>query len=102
MSSVSVDGFRHLHGQLAGGNEDERGGSLGARAFSGSDPLQDREGERGRLPGAGRGLSEEIAAGQKGRNRLALDRCRLLVPELRERGEQSRIEPERGEAVRGG
>ena len=48
----------HLHGELAGGDEDQR---TDARAL-GAEALQQRQREGGRLSGPGSRLAEEVAA----------------------------------------
>ena len=54
------------------------------------------------LPGPGRRLGEEVAAGEQRRDRLALDRRRLLVAEARDGRQQPRVEVEVGETVGAG
>ena len=64
------------------------------------DHLQRRQCERSGLAGAGRGLAEEVLAGEEQRDGLALDRGRLFVAEVVERSEQFVAQPEVGEPVR--
>ena len=66
--------------------------------LAGGEPLQERQREGRGLAGAGRGLAEQVAAREQRRDRLALDRGRLLVAEVGERGEQLGAEAELGEA----
>ena len=61
--------------------------------------VEERQGERRRLAGAGRRLADEIVSGDEVRDRLALDRRRLLVAELGQRVEQLGSQAEVGEAV---
>jgi hypothetical protein len=56
--------------------------------------MQERERERGGLPRAGGGLGQHIAASQQRRDRGALDRGGLLVPEGDQRIKDARIEGE--------
>ena len=58
--------------------------------------------ERGGLAGAGRGLAEQVAAGEQGRDRLALDRGGLFVAERGERLDEGGGEAEVGEGGHGG
>jgi hypothetical protein len=58
---VTVEGFRHLHGQLAGGHEHENGrtrwlGRLGAVE------LEQRESKGRGLASAGRGLAQQVSS----------------------------------------
>jgi hypothetical protein len=101
--SVAVDGLGDLHGQLAGGHEDERAGHAIGGSLSGQ-PLDRREGEGGRLAGPGRRLGKEVAALEQRRDRLALDRRRLLVAEPGEPGDELAPQAEGAEtvAIRGG
>ena len=84
---VLVDRFRDLHGELAGGHEDEAVGAA-ARAAAADDPLQHRQGEGGRLSGAGRRLAQHVAALEQHRDRLALHGRRLFVAEGRGGGHE--------------
>ena len=63
------------------------------------DPLQHRQRERRGLAGAGGRLAEQVAAGEQERDRLALDRRRLLVAEVGERLQQLGPKAEVGEPV---
>jgi hypothetical protein len=78
--------FGHLHGELARRHEHERERRLRVAILG--EPLEERERERRRLSGSGRGLAEQVAALEQRRDRLALDRRRLLVAEARERRQQ--------------
>ena len=87
-AAVAMDRLGDLHRELAGRHEDERPGPAalpaGACRHSGArDPLEERQRERGRLAGPGRRLGEDVPAGEQRRDRLALDRRRLLVAEGR-------------------
>ena len=102
-TTISVDGLRDLHRQLARGDQDERERPARARppqAPAGGEPLQDREREGGRLAGPRGRLRQHIAPGEEGRDRLELDRRRLLVPQPLEGCEQGRGQPERRETAR--
>ncbi len=104
--AVSMDRLGHLHRELARGHEDEsRHLAIGAGRVKADigraaccagerQAMQRRERERGGLAGAGRRFGEQVAAFHQRRDRLALDRRRFLVPEVGERGQQPRIEPE--------
>ena len=59
--------------------------------------LEHRQRERRGLAGAGRGLAEDVASLEERRDRLALDRGRLLVAERGERIDQDRIQAQRRE-----
>ena len=94
LAAVLVDGLGDLDGQLAGGHEHE-GDGLGLGA--GHDALEDRQREGRRLAGAGGGLAEQVAAGEDRRDRLGLDRRRLLVAEGGEGAEELGAQAEVGE-----
>jgi hypothetical protein len=91
-----VDGLRDLHRELAGRHQHQRGRRRGPGPHG--DALQDGERERRGLAGARRGLPQQVPARDQRRDRLALDRRRLLVPQARERGEQLVAQTELGEA----
>ena len=59
-----------------------------------------RECEGRRLAGSGCRLTQEIAARQQRRDRLPLDRRRLLIAQRIERGQQGRFEAQRRKARR--
>ena len=59
----------HLHGELAGRDEDERAGA----SVAGLHLLDDRDREGERLAGARGGLGEHVMAGERGRDRTGLD-----------------------------
>ena len=63
------------------------------------DRLDDGEGERRRLAGAGGGLAEQVDAGQQLGDRFGLDGRGLFVAEFDESGEELLSETERGEAA---
>ena len=88
--AVAVQGLRHLDGELAGRHEDEA--DRGAFGAVRGQQLEDRQGERRGLAGAGGGLAEQVLAGQQGRDRLPLDGRRLLVAEAGQRAQQLRPE----------
>jgi len=93
---VAMDRLGHLHRQLARRHEDEGQGRplLRPPEPAGGESLEDRQGERRRLAGPRRGLGEEVATGQQRRDRLDLDRRRLLVAETGERLEQGGLQAE--------
>ncbi len=95
---VAVHRLGDLHRQLAGRHQDQAAdrAPLAARA---ADAVQQRQREGGRLAGAGRGLAQHVAPGQQRRDRLALDRGRLLVAQRRQLGDQRGIDAQRGKAV---
>ena len=95
LQPVLVDRLGDLDGELARRDEDERD-RVGARALR-RHPVQDRQREGGGLARAGRGLAEEVAAGDDGRDRLALDRRGLLVAEGREGLQELGAQAESGE-----
>ena len=94
LAAVLVDGLGHLHGELAGGHEDE-GDGLGGGA--GHDALEDGQGEGRGLAGAGGGLAEQVPARDERRDGLGLDRRGLLVAERGERAEQLGAQAQVGE-----
>jgi len=98
VAAIAVHRLRDLGGQLARGDEHERL-RVAAVAARGQ-PLQERERERRGLAGPRRGLAEQVAAGEQGRDRLALHGRWLLVAERGEGLEQFGSEAEVGE--RGG
>ena len=74
-----------LYREFTGGDEHE---DLWFAPVDGVDHLQRRQRERRGLARAGRRLTEQVATCQQERDRLALDRRRLLVAEVVERGQQ--------------
>ena len=88
LAAVAVHRLGHLHGELAGRHEHE-GDRAGRRRSV--DELQRRQGEGGRLAGAGGRLPEHVAAGEQLGDGVALDRRRLLVAERGQRREQLRV-----------
>ena len=83
-----MNGFGHLHCELAGGHEDQ-----GGRAVTGGRPrsqaVEQRQGEGRGFAGPRRRLREDVASTEEGRNGSDLDGRRLLVAEVREAGEQT-------------
>ena len=70
-----AEGGLDLHGELAGGGEDQRAAGLGRRAALEREELvQDRQGEGGGLAGAGLGDAEDVAARHLRGDGLGLDR----------------------------
>ena len=95
-AAVAVDRLGHLDGELAGRDKDERLRVPPAAV----EALQQRQRERGRLAGAGGRLPQQVAPGQQRRDRLALDRRRLLVAQRVQRPLQLRAQGQVGEAGR--
>jgi NAD(P)H-dependent flavin oxidoreductase YrpB (nitropropane dioxygenase family) len=96
-----VDRLGHLDGELSRRDEDECHRVAGVVAVAvAAEAFEDRQRERRRLPGAGGGLAEEVATFQQRRDRLALDRRRLLVAQLRERALELIAQREIGEGGR--
>ena len=71
---VLMEGLLDLEGELAGRLEDEA-----AHRAVAAEPLDDRQGEGGRLPGAGLGRADDVAALEDEGNGLDLDGRRLGV-----------------------
>ena len=93
---VAVDRLGHLHRELARRHEDEPANPPVA-AIVPSDPVDRRKGEGRRLARARRRFGEDVAALEERRDRLALDRRRLLVTQLAERGDELTADPQREE-----
>ena len=96
VAAVAVDRLGHLHRPARGSARGRAPTGRGLRA-AGVEPLQQRQRERRRLAGAGGRLAEQVAPVEQRRDRLALDRRRLLVAEGGERVEQLGAQPEVGE-----
>src|SRR5664280_1937144 len=99
LPAVPVNGLGELHRELAGRYEDEdrgRDSSFGLR----SDAVEDRERERGGLPGARRRLRENVAPFEERRDRRALDGRGLLVAQGGERAHEAPVEAEGREGRR--
>ena len=94
--AVLEDGLADLHRKLAGGHEHQR--DRVSRA-AGIDVLQRRQRERRGLAGAGRGLAEQILTGDQVWDRLTLNRRRLFVAQVLERGEGFGAQAECGKAL---
>ena len=77
---VAPERLGDLESELTGGCEHQDLGRLLRQV----DAREDREGERGRLAGAGLGEADDVLAGQKRRDRLRLDRRRRLVADVAE------------------
>ncbi len=71
-----------------------------ARLASRRQAIEQRQRERGGLARAGRGLAEQVAAGEQHRNGLALNRCGFFVAERGDGADQRFRQTERGEAAR--
>ena len=116
LAAVAVHRLGDLHRQLAGRREHERPGpaaplpvprraprvdrrALGPQVVElDGEPVQHRERERGGLARAGGRLGQQVLAREQRRDRLELDRRRLLVAQAPQRPEQPGVEVERGEA----
>ena len=98
LAAVLRERLGDLHRELARRDQDERRGAPVAGLADG-DALERRQREGGRLAGPRRRLGQQVAAGQQRRDRLALDRRRLLVAERRDGAQQAGVELERGEPV---
>ena len=73
---IALERFRHLDGQLARRRQHQRL----RLALAQIEPVEDRQGERGGLAGAGLRLAEHVLAGQQMRDRRRLDgRWRLVA-----------------------
>jgi len=92
---VAVEGIGHLDGQLTGGGEHQH---LGA-ALVGVEACQQRQGEGGRLAGAGLGLAHQVAAEQQLGDGGLLNRRGLVVADCGEGLQQLRAEGEAREAA---
>ncbi len=82
----------HLHGELAGRDENQRAGA----AVAGLHLLDDRDRKGERLAGARRGLGEDVMAGERGRDRTGLDLERRLDSLGGEHADNVRAQPNRG------
>ena len=96
--AVAVDRLGHLHRQLPGRHQHQR--HRVARRRGRRHPLQQRQRERGRLARAGGRLAEQVLPVQQRRDRLPLDRGRLLVAEGGQRAQQLGAQPEIREGAR--
>ena len=78
---VGAQRLGHLDAELAGRGQDDRLDLV----VGGVEVLQQRQAEGGGLAGAGLRLADHVVAGEQLRDRLLLDRGRLVVAELVER-----------------
>ncbi len=94
--AVGSDALLHLERKLArrDDHEDADGRPPVACRRGGSQPLEDREDERGRLAGPGLGTREHVAAGEHERDRGRLDRRGLGVALVRDGAEELGRQPE--------
>ena len=108
--AVRPDALLDLEGKLTGRDDDEdpdgtapihggsppvRGGSRPlARGRRGTQPLEDREDERGGLAGSGLGTRKHVAPGEHERDRGRLDGRGLGVALVRDRAEELGRQPE--------
>ncbi len=80
VAAIGAEGIADLDRELAGRGQDQRANAVApCRRALGGEMLQDRQRERGGLAGAGLGDAQKVAARQKMRDRLRLDRRRLMV-----------------------
>ena len=95
---IFVHGFRDLHREFARRHEDQAAGvALGVVVLA--EHVQERQREGGGFARTGRGLAEDVAAGQQRRDRFTLNRSRFFVTERRQRGNQPFVEAECGKAL---
>ena len=96
-AGVLVQCLGHLHGELAGRHEHQatRGQALGALARQ---QLDHRQGEGGRLAGAGAGHAEHVLAVEQHGDGFALDGGGLFVAECGDGGDEGVGQSEGGEA----
>src|SRR2546427_12138563 len=87
--------FRSLLGELPRGDQDER--TQDVLHTVARQPLQDRQHERRRLPGAGLGGPDEVASGERERNGFLLNGGGLLVAFVGHGTHQLGRAPEGGE-----
>jgi hypothetical protein len=98
--AVLVHRLGHLHGEFARGHQDERAQPVRRGRGGGEDVQEGQREGRGLARARGR-LAKHVAAGQQGRDGLALNRSGLFVAECRERGDDAGIEAESGESLGG-
>ena len=79
-ATVAMNGLGHLHGQLPGGNQNQRHG-VAAALVGRREALEERQRKCGGLPGPGGSLAEHVAPFEQNRYGGLLDRGRLLVAE---------------------
>ncbi len=101
VAAVGAEAVADLRGELARGGQHQaahrarlallRGGLGGRQA------LQDGQGEGGGLAGAGLGAAEEVAAGERRRDGLLLDRRGGVVALVAQRAQQGFAQAEFGE-----
>ena len=94
--SIPMNSLGDLHRQLARRHQHDGDRPLGAALVH--DALQDREGERGGLAGAGRSLAEEVLTRDQGWDGLLLDRRGFFVAEGGQGRDDFRVKAEGGEA----
>jgi hypothetical protein len=94
VAAVGAKAFGDLAGQLAGWRE-HQGAAASAlqRPAIGGESLQDRQGERGGLAGAGLGDAQYVTSGEHVRDGLGLDRGRRGVAFAGQRLQQGRAQP---------
>ena len=98
VAAVGRHALGNLRGELTRRREDE---DANPRAGGRLELLQDRQDERGGLPGAGLGAGEDVAAREDVRDDFGLDGRRLLVVLVEDGADEGRREAEGGERGRG-
>ncbi|MNT48422.1 hypothetical protein D3C72_1852030 [compost metagenome] len=90
--AVAAQAVMHLGGELAGRGEDQRARPARAvdRLRAGAQVLQQRQAEGGGLAGTGLRAGQQVAAFQRQRDRLLLDRGGVFVALLGQRAQQER------------
>ncbi len=95
---VLVERLGDLHRQFARRHQHERARPAAIGLQVAQQPIEQRQRERGRLAGPGRGLAEHVAAREQHRNRFTLNGCGFFVAERRDGGNQRVREAERRKA----
>ena len=98
MAAVATEAVGDLRRKLAGRRQDQDAAALAlGRAAIGRQPLQDRQGERGGLAGAGLGDAENVASGKNDGYGLGLNGGRRVIAGALQRPQDGRGEAEVGE-----
>ena len=101
VAAVGLEALEDLRGEFAGGGEHEHAAAARGRlAGVGEHPVDQRQGEGGRLAGASLCAAKEVAAGEDVGDGLGLDRrgrgVALVGERLEERGREAEIGKGRG------